>query len=919
MNASHRFQRRIALAAVSLALATFCPASLVINELDADQSGTDTAEFVELYNTDGTAMALDGYFLLLVNGSTDRAYTVFDLAGKFTTATGFYVIGNSGVANANQTGAANFLQNGTTTDTNAEGDAIFLCQGSPAGIVVTPSASATLLSALPGGITIVDGLVYDGGNAVSLNDTGLLISSVGLAGQSQVFDPQVGSIGRSPDGGAANTLSLFQIFTTPSPGTLNVPSATLTLTLLPTTTAEGTTVAATVTRTGSTTAAVTVALTTSDFTEATAPATVLIPAGAASASFSVSAVDDLWIDGSQSATLQVASPGYVSGSAVLTVTDNDMTAPALVINEIYVTGTSDANGDGFTGSVAARSNDEFIEILNTGATRIDLGGYTLWEKVQTTARHTFPTGTVLAPGCAILVFGGGTFTEGTVAGRFGTAEAQKANAAASGLSLLDTGNIISLRTHTDQEIAGYTYPDQTGRPDSLTRSPDGTGALVSHTVASGALVSLSAGLRTDGVAPFCSITAGLSLSVSPATIVENAGAAAAQLTISIPSALGVPLTVRGVVSSDLTEAAPASVSAVIPVGQLSVSVAIHAINDLAQDGTQSVTLSAVASGYLNGQTSLSVTDDGHDAPPTGVWINEIDSDQPNTDTGEFIELYIGENARRSLEGYIVVLFNGSTDTAYLTYDLAGQTTDDHGYFVLGAPTVPNVTLSPSGFNLQNGADAIAVYQAAASAFPVGAAMTLTGLKDVVVYGNANADDTGLISGLGALGQLNEGSGNNVLSISRRPDATAAPTALSAYVSQAPTPGRSNVTGSGYPTWAVGHSGLGASGDDPDGDGLTNAQEYAYGGNPLQPSSSAWPTVSHTGAGQPIITIAKGPSADLDPSLVYRVLVSTDLSSPAWNTTDLTILADTPSTLVVQYTGTAPRIFLRGTVSVPSSF
>ena len=69
----------------SLALLAFAaPAgaassTLVVNEIDYDQPGTDTAEFVELRNVAATAVDLDAYTLQLVNGSTGATYLTFDL------------------------------------------------------------------------------------------------------------------------------------------------------------------------------------------------------------------------------------------------------------------------------------------------------------------------------------------------------------------------------------------------------------------------------------------------------------------------------------------------------------------------------------------------------------------------------------------------------------------------------------------------------------------------------------------------------------------------------------------------------------------------------------------------------------------------------------------------------------------------
>lgn len=126
----------------------------------------------------------------------------------------------------------------------------------------------------------------------------------------------------------------------------------------------------------------------------------------------------------------------------------------------------------------------------------------------------------------------------------------------------------------------------------------------------------------------------------------------------------------------------------------------------------------------------------------GQTINEIDSDQTGTDTAEFIEIKWTPNT--SLSGYIVVLFNGSTDTSYDTIDLATATTDANGLYVI----------LPTG-SIQNGADAVAIYQDLATNFPSGTGTTTTNLIDAIVYGTNDADDTGLLTGLGETVQYNE--------------------------------------------------------------------------------------------------------------------------------------------------------------------
>jgi len=84
-----------------------------------------------------------------------------------------------------------------------------------------------------------------------------------------------------------------------------------------------------------------VQLTSSDTTEATAPATVTIPAGQASATFNVQSVQDGFADGNQTAILTAAAPGYTSGQTALVVSDVDL--PDLVIARVTVPaqGTTD--------------------------------------------------------------------------------------------------------------------------------------------------------------------------------------------------------------------------------------------------------------------------------------------------------------------------------------------------------------------------------------------------------------------------------------------------------------------------------------------------------------------------------------------------------------------------------------------------
>ncbi|MFK7748548.1 MAG: endonuclease [Kordia sp.] len=152
-----------------------------------------------------------------------------------------------------------------------------------------------------------------------------------------------------------------------------------------------------------------------------------------------------------------------------------------------------------------------------------------------------------------------------------------------------------------------------------------------------------------------------------------------------------------------------------------------------------------------------------------VVINEIDCDTPGTDTGEFIELK-SDTPNFALDGYVLVLFNGSTsgnDSSYFTLDLDGQVTDVNGLLLIGSSTVSPVPQLLIGSNvIQNGADAVAIYQADGFDFPQGTQATTTDLIDAIVYDTGESDDAGLLSLLGLTTQISEGGNNNTNSIQR---------------------------------------------------------------------------------------------------------------------------------------------------------
>jgi hypothetical protein len=87
-------------------------ADLRINEIDYDQDGTDTAEFIELKGLAGAPLA--GLDLHLVNGLTGAIYRTEPLTGTIP-ADSYLVVGSLGVAEVDimlGAGGVNLIQNG---------------------------------------------------------------------------------------------------------------------------------------------------------------------------------------------------------------------------------------------------------------------------------------------------------------------------------------------------------------------------------------------------------------------------------------------------------------------------------------------------------------------------------------------------------------------------------------------------------------------------------------------------------------------------------------------------------------------------------------------------------------------------------------------------------------------------------------
>jgi hypothetical protein len=187
---------------ICFAAAANAQVSVIINEIDSDTPGTDAAEFVELFGTPNGS--LTGLVVVFYNGSNDQSYAAFDLDTFSLNASGFFVLGNTGVSNVGLTFAGNTLQNGQDAVALYTGDATDFPNN-------TPVTTANL----------IDAIVYDTSDA---DDPGLLVLL--NASQPQVDENASAasadvSVSRCPNGtGGARNTSTY-VVSTPTPGTGN--------------------------------------------------------------------------------------------------------------------------------------------------------------------------------------------------------------------------------------------------------------------------------------------------------------------------------------------------------------------------------------------------------------------------------------------------------------------------------------------------------------------------------------------------------------------------------------------------------------------------------------------------------------------------------------------------------------------------
>ncbi len=365
--------------------------TIVINELDSDTEGIDALEFVELYDGGVGNVDLSGRTLVFFNGANDQSYEVFDLAGYSTDANGFFVAGNAGVFGVDLVFAVNTLQNGA--------DAVALYTGSFADN--SPVTTSSLL----------DAVVYGTDDDDAAGLLALLEAGQAQLNENGKTNKDFDALARRPDHGTPRQTDAFRP-QLPTPAARNDPPSPAIVITQSANRAD--------LKEGGMNDSYQVALATfptADVNITIAPdSQVDLGAGAGMAieltftpanaivpqTVYVEAVDDADVEGMHTGTMVHAvtslDADYDSRlipNVVANITDNEVVLPpSLVISEIMYDPASDESEPGVA---------EWIEIVNTGATTLDLGGY-LFDDEDTTNWGRIPPGTVLRPGQVAVFF-----------------------------------------------------------------------------------------------------------------------------------------------------------------------------------------------------------------------------------------------------------------------------------------------------------------------------------------------------------------------------------------------------------------------------------------------------------------------------------------------------------------------------------
>jgi len=175
-------------------------------------------------------------------------------------------------------------------------------------------------------------------------------------------------------------------------------------------------------------------------------------------------------------------------------TSTDTIYYGFVLNEVLYDPPANAPGDANGDGNRHFDEDEFVEFVNSSATSLDISGYKLYDADRlliNIANHEFPANTILNPGQAVVVFGGGTPT-----GNFGGSLVFAASNQT--LNLNNNGDVLTVKNNNDSILFTFDVTVLSNNPnESYTRFPDLYGNFTQHDSASTGIL-FSPGTKADG-------------------------------------------------------------------------------------------------------------------------------------------------------------------------------------------------------------------------------------------------------------------------------------------------------------------------------------------------------------------------------------------------------------------------------------
>lgn len=712
---------------------------ILINEIDADTPGVDTAEFVELFDGGRGSTSLDGLSVVLFNGADDRSYLTLSLENQATDDNGYFVLGNAAVAGVGIAFPDGALQNGP--------DAVALVIGDAGNY-----PNGTIVEA----VTLIDAVVY---SRPSQYDPGL--QALLESGQPQLDENGRGegsshSNQRCPNGAGGPRKTAGYKQNTPTPGADNncvTDQAPAVVEMSPARDEKAVGVGAMITITFDEAVSVSGKWLT---VKCSSTGTHAYQAAGGPTDFTITMNAPFAYD--ESCTVTVNGnfvtdqdtddpPDAMAGQLSWSFSTAKPPAGFILINEI----DTDTIGS---------DTAEFIELYDGGVGQTPLDGLALvlfngstnhsYKALDLDGLKTDASGYFLVGNATVnpeLVIGNGTLQNGPDGVALYAADAAQfpTDSPISQNGLLDAvvyGNPDAVTPELLALLAsGQSAVDENGRGaadlHSLQRCPNGTGGQ-RHTA------SYQPNNPTPGKPSACTADEPpILLSRSPEDGATNVSIYShLSLTFSEPVDMQAGGVTLNCASSDRTligsggpltfEFAPALPLPTEATCQVRLTASL--ISDTDPDDPPDHPANDLIWTFTTGSV-----------PATTILINELDADTPGSDKKEFIELYDGGAGHTALSGLVLVLYNGDDDRSYLTIDLGDLRTNGDGYLIIGNKGVAGVSaLLPNGA-LQNGPDAAALYAGRAADFPQGTPVHTNGLMDAIVYGTDDQPDSGLLA------------------------------------------------------------------------------------------------------------------------------------------------------------------------------